>query len=178
MKSHFEKAYRKVALPLTKFVVKRTGGDQEAVEEVLSRTLLAAWKGYESFKHKSTFFTWICKIALYKIADYYREQVNERSTFVTPLLQTISIHAEHKLTSLEKLALEDLKDGVKDCLKLLPEDKKRLLYLKYWKELTHKQIARVLGISERAVEGRLYRARNQMAQAISVSHPELLAEKQ
>src|SRR3990167_8673681 len=53
----FQVIYKKLALPLTKFIVKRVGGDQDAVEEVFSRTLEAAWKGWNSFEHKSTYFT-------------------------------------------------------------------------------------------------------------------------
>ena len=72
--------------------------------------------------------------------------------------------------------LDELRSSVRSCIKLLPEDKKRLLFLRYWKELTIKQIAKQLGISERAVEGKLYRARKKINEIIFTYHPEILPE--
>ena len=165
----FQVIYKKLALPLTKFIVKRVGGDQDAVEEVFSRTLEAAWKGWNSFEHKSTYFTWLCRIALNKAADYYRDQVNERSRIITPTFKRLAEYKSSELSPEEYLVLEELKVGVNDCLNLLPYKTRRLLWLRYWKELTLFEIAKMMGISERAVEGRLYRARATMEEIITLS---------
>ncbi len=102
-------AYRAFALPLTKFIVKRLGGNQEAAEEVFARTVGAAWEGWNTFKHKSKFFTWICRIALNKIADYYREEINHKSKFVAPLLEEIAEASITKLSPSERLTLDELR---------------------------------------------------------------------
>jgi len=172
----FETAYKNLALPLTKFIVKRVGGDHDAVEEVFSRTITAAWEGFDSFKHKSTYFTWICRIALNKIADYYREQVNENSVVIAPFLEDLADIKDSNLTPSEKLALHELRASVRACINLLPPDKKRLLFLRYWRDLTIKQIAKRLRVSDKAVEGKLYRARKKLDEIISIEHPELLPD--
>jgi DNA-directed RNA polymerase specialized sigma24 family protein len=41
----------------------------------------------------------------------------------------------------------------------MPYEKRRLLWFKYWRDYSYQKIAKIMGISERAVEGRLYRAR-------------------
>lgn len=171
----FAAMYNKVALPLTKFLVKKTGGDTEAVEEVFSRTVLAAWKGWHTFEHRSEFFTWICKIGLNKMADYYREQINERSKIIAPGLEILGSFKDNQLSPEEKLILRELRLSVKECLKLLPEEKRRLLYLRFWQELTLKEIAKILGVSERAAEGKIYRARLTFKEAVITNHPELVA---
>ncbi len=163
----FEILYKQFALPLTKFIVKRMGGNTQAVEEVFSATMAAGWRGYKTFKHKSSFFTWLCRIALNKMADYYRDQVNRRSQVVVPSLKLLMNAVSPEINPTEKLALEELKIQVNRCLNLLPPDKRRLLHLKYWQELTHREIAKTLGISVRAVEGRLYRARAAMEATLS-----------
>lgn len=155
----FEKAYKYFALPLTKFIIKRIGGKEEAVDEVLSETFVAAWKGWNSFKHKSSYFTWLCRIALNKIADYYRDQINRNSGIIVPLFGNLDIPDNKSLSPEEKLALQELRKSVDNCLNLLPYEKRRLLWLKYWEDLSYNEIARILNISERAVEGRLYRAK-------------------
>lgn len=154
----FEVVYKQVALPLTKFIAKRTK-DPELVEEVFAQTMAAAWKGWGTFKHKSTYLTWLCRIALNKIADYYRDQVNSHSLIVVPLLEDLVEVGKSNPAPDELMALEELKVAVNSCLNLLSPEKRQLLQFRYWKDLTQKQISRRLGISERAVEGKLYRAR-------------------
>lgn len=166
----FEAIYKEVALPLTKFIVKRTGGKQEMVDEVFSRTIEAAWKGYKTFKHKSSFFTWICRIALNKIADYWRNGVNERSKLIVPLLTGLA-EADSWPSPEEALALSELRANVRDCINLLPFATRKLLYLKYWKDLSYEQIGKIIGASERAVEGRLYRAKNALGEILNDKLP-------
>ncbi len=163
----FEKVYRKLALPLTKFIIKHIGGEDEVVDEVLTSTMTAAWKGFNNFKHKSAYFTWLCRIALNKIADYYRDQVNRNSGIIVPLLGNLNIADNKSLSPIEKMSLEELRKSVNNCLNLLPYEKRRLLWLRYWYDLSYEKIAKILNISERAVEGRLYRARLDFGQIYS-----------
>lgn len=158
----FEVVYKKLSLPLTKFIAKRIGADHDAVEEVFSRTVIAAWKGFKTFKHKSSYFTWLCRIALNKIADYYRDQVNQRSVFIVPTLKELANLQYEGISPEEMLALKELCKAVNDCLDLLPYEKRRLLHLRYWKDLSIAEIAKIWGVSPRAVEGRIYRAKKSL----------------
>jgi RNA polymerase sigma-70 factor (ECF subfamily) len=159
----FESVYKKLAIPLTKFVIKRVAGDSQAAEEVLSATTIAAWRGWKSFRHKSSYFTWLCRISLNKISDYYRDQVNKNSKIIVPLIDTITQADEKSLSPEENLALKELRGSVNDCLDLLPPQKRRLLQFRYWYDLSYAQIAKILGVSQRAVEGKLYRAKEEFA---------------
>ncbi len=162
----FKKLYSEIALPLTKFLVKRSGGNQEIVDEVFSRTIEATWKSYKTFEHKSKFFTWVCRIALNKMADYYRSQVNRKSGILVPILENLA-ETSYEPSYEEKLSMEELRADIRSCINLLPHEARRLLYLKYWKDLTYEQIGKVLGLSERSVEGKLYRAKQTLAKVVS-----------
>lgn len=87
--------------------------------------------------------------------------MNERSLIVVPLLEDLVEFGKTNPAPDELMALEELKMAVNKCLDLLPPEKRQLLQFRYWKDLTLKQIAKKLGISERAVEGKLYRARKE-----------------
>lgn len=164
MKSpHFENIYKRYLSPLTHFVFKKIGSKPEIAEEVIAETFEAAWKGYKSFKNKSSFFTWLCRIALNKIADYYKVQVNRNSGIVVPLIEEIAYSDPTKLTLEEKLSLDELKKSVNDCLNLLPNDKRRLLKFRYWYDLSYEQISKILGGSVRSIEGKIYRAKSEFA---------------
>ena len=161
----FEAELKRLLLPLKKFIYKRIGSDTNAVEIVISDTLTAGWQGYKKFKHKSTYFTWLCRIALNKIADYYRDQVHERSRIVVPTLKAMSLIEATDIDPVERMALQELSDSVNAVLNKLPPEKRKLLWFRYWKDLTYSQIAKMLNISERAVEGRLYRAKHDFSSA-------------
>lgn len=158
---HFDSLYKRFSTPLFRFIAKRLGKDETAVEEVFEETVVAAWRGFKTFKHKSSYFTWLCRISLNKISDYYRDQINERSRIIVPLIDSLTYIDKVNLSPEESLALKELRDSVNACLNLLPYEKRQLLWFRYWKDYSYEQIGKILGISERAVEGRLYRAKEE-----------------
>lgn len=169
----FVLAYKKFALPLMKFLVKRTGGDVEAAEEVFSQTIEAALKGYAAFQHKSTFFTWICKIALNKMADYYSSQIHKRSRIIVPAIKELANIKSTQLSPEEELATKELVTAIRSCMALLPQETRRLIYLRYWQDLSYKEIAKMMGNSERAIEGKLYRAKQALKTIVLQNYPEV-----
>lgn len=167
----FETIYRLLALPVLKFIVKKMGGDQKAAEEVFARTISAAWEGWYKFRHKSSYFTWICRIALNKIADYYRDQVNDNSRWVLPVLENIAAGDTDQLDPYERASLSELRAAMRECLNLLPEEKRKLLQFRFWREMTIKEIASITGSSERAVEGKIYRAKKVLKSILQYKYP-------
>lgn len=159
--------YKEFALPLTKFVMKRMGASEEKAEEIVEETAVAAWKGWNTFEHKSSYFTWLCRIALNKISDYYRDQIHHKSTIVVPLIEALTYADNKSLSPEESLALKELKKSVNGCLDLLPPEKRQLLQYRYWYDLSYNEISKLLGISERAVEGRIYRAKEEFSEVYS-----------
>lgn len=159
----FNQLYHEFSNPLYKFIAKHLGRDQGAVEEIFEETIVAGWCGYKTFGHKSSYFTWLCRIALNKIADYYHDQVNSRSKFVVPFLEDLARIDPTGMSMEERLVTDELRKDVNDCLNLLPPQKRRLLQLKYWENLSYKKIGELTGLSVRAVEGQLYRAKSEFA---------------
>jgi RNA polymerase sigma-70 factor (ECF subfamily) len=169
----FEVIYRVLALPVLKFIVKKMGGDQVAAEEVFARTISAAWEGWHKFRHKSSYFTWICRIALNKIADYYRDQVNDNSRWVLPVLENIAQSNLGKLDPYERASLSELRAAMAECLDLLPDEKRKLLQFRFWREMSIREIAALTCSSERAIEGKLYRAKKVLKTILREKHPAL-----
>lgn len=167
--SKFETLYKSHISPLTRFVFKKIGSDPEMADIIISETFEAAWKGYKTFKNKSSFFTWICRIALNKIADYYRDQINKRSKLVFPTLKRFSQIESNELPIEEKIALNELRDKVNQVLNMLPLETRRLLWFKYWRELSYQEISVIFmakygkKFSIRAIEGKIYRAKKAFA---------------
>ena len=155
--------YNELALPLTKFVMKRMGASDEKVEDIVEETVVAAWRGWNTFRHKSSYFTWLCRIALNKISDYYRDQVHKNSRIVVPLIEALTETDGKSLSPEEALALKELRKSVNGCLDLMSPEKRQLLQFRYWYDMSYEEIGSILGISERAVEGQIYRAKHEFA---------------
>jgi RNA polymerase sigma-70 factor (ECF subfamily) len=169
----FSSLYSRFGQNVLKFVLKRNGGDLEAAEEILQDTFVAAFKSFHTFRHKSSYFTWLCKIALNKLADYYREQVHATSKIVVPSLKQLNSLLDPSLSLEEKLSLDELRQSVNACLDLLPPEHRRLLHLKYYQQLSGKELCVKLQLTPRQLEGRLYRARHALAKVVSSLYPHL-----
>jgi RNA polymerase sigma-70 factor (ECF subfamily) len=133
------------------------------VEEIVQETVVAAWRGWNTFEHKSSYFTWLCRISLNKISDYYRDQVNRKSRIVVPIIEALTEADTKTLSPEESLALKDLRKSVNKCLDSMAPEKRKLLQFRYWHDLSYSEISSLLGISERAVEGRIYRAKSEFS---------------
>lgn len=168
--SAIDSLYRTLGDKILKFLLKRNGGDFEAAETVLQETFLSVIKSFHTFHNKSTYFTWICKIALNKLSDYYRNQVNINSKIVVPTIQQLNSIIDPSISPVEQLALNDLKSNVNRCLNLLPPEHRQLLHLRYYQELSLKEISVKLNLTPRSLEGKLYRAKKTLAKMYAQSN--------
>lgn len=164
--------YKQLGRPILKLILKRNGGDVAAAESILQDTFVAAYKSFHTFHHKSTYFTWLCRIALNKMADFYRHQVHERSHLVAPALEELTNIFSPEISPEEKMSLEELKEQVNRCLDILPAEYRQLLHLKYYEQLSSKEICLKLHIAPRSLEGKLYRARKSLAAVIATDTPQ------
>ena len=62
--------------------------------------------------------------------------------------------------------LADDRVDVRDALARLPERERELLFMAYWEDLTHDEIAAILGITHGALRVRLTRARARLRDAL------------
>jgi RNA polymerase sigma-70 factor (ECF subfamily) len=61
---------------------------------------------------------------------------------------------------------DDQRIDVRDALGQLPERERELLFMAYWEDLTHDEIAQILGITHGALRVRLTRARARLRAAL------------
>ncbi len=176
-RNSFENVYTTISSPLTKFIAKKLGSDPEALDEIFARTICAAWKGWGTFRNKSGYLTWFCAIAIKKIADYYREQVHTNSVMISPFLESMAFELQDNDYSPEEITiLHEVRASIRECVKLIPPEKRQLIYLRFWGNLTIKEIAKAMNAGERSVEGKLYRAKRLLKQVLESNHPDLASQ--
>lgn len=141
---------------LRNYIFKKVN-DKDEAEEVFQDVLISATGSLPLFQGESSFFTWLCSIANHKIVDFYRKKKLKTLLFSRfPFLETL---ASEILTPDEKLEKEELKKEVKKVLATLAEGYGEVLRLKYIEGLSMAEIAKIVKISVKAVESKLFRAR-------------------
>ena len=122
-------------------------------EECISDILLRIWERIDRYDpDKGRFSAWITTVARNTALDFRRTEPNEA------LSDTLSTGTTPEQELLHKERIRQLKCAIA----ALPGDDRTLFYRKYYYLQSTAQIAAELAVSERAVEGRLYRLRKQL----------------
>ena len=141
------------------YIVRAILPDPHETEECLARIRVKLWEklpGYqEEIAALSTYLTAVCRNAAYDRLRQLRRQA-ERSA---PLTEQTPDPAP---TPEEALLRQERTERLKAALNALRDFDRRLFYRKYYYLQSTAQIAAELGLSQRAVEGRLYRIRARM----------------
>lgn len=137
--------------------ISRNLDNQEESWDILQETLLSASKSLPTYSKIVPFSAWLYGIARHEISDYFRKK--KIKTFLFSHLPFLENLADQALGPEEKAIEKELKDKVKLVLGNLSEGYSVILRLKYIDGISVNEIARKLGLSPKAVESRLTRAR-------------------
>ncbi len=141
-------------------------GDDDAALDVTQEAFIAAFAALKSYDATRAFKTWVARIALNKCRDWARRRkVRQFFSFAQPIeaaatISDDSIPADQQLADRAELA------RVIAAIATLPRALKEPLILRTIEGLSQAEAAQVLGISEKAVETRLYRARNKLTELL------------
>lgn len=160
---------------LHRFIRRYVGHDSDALD-LLQDTMVATWLALDRYDPARPFQAWLRRIALNKCRDWTRRSVLRRvvgyfagdaddlaSTATGSNPETACL-SDEMLTSLER------------AIAALPRGLREPFILTVFEGLSQRQAAELLRISERAVETRIYRARQQLMGVIARADLVLLAE--
>lgn len=154
--------------PLYRFV-RRYVGQADDAYDVLQDSFVAAWTALHRYDPNRPFTPWLYRIALNKCRDHGRRQAVRRA-----LLRMVSVEPQEapqsdaELVEAEAQATERLRH-LNRAIADLPARYKEPLLLIAMEGRSHDEAAQILGISSKAVEMRLYRARQYLREAMGES---------
>ena len=164
--------YRSYAGPVFRFVNSRLAQQREDAEEILQETFLSAVSLAPTYDGTSSLLTWLCGIAKLRIVDFYRRRGRERQIPSEKLLvlddDTVRLLLEFESgacsmdTVLDHLEAESV---VRCMMAPLSEDERSALILRFVEELPVRDIAGLIGRTEKATEHLIVRARKKAAAA-------------
>ena len=120
--------------------------NDEDVADAMQDTVLEAWKSIKSLQKPEYFKTWLTRILIYKCYTILRRQKTIAPTEFVPELG-------------EETNNDDTID-IAQAMQKLAENDRLILTLFYMDDLSTKQIAQMLSLSEAAVRTRLSRSRD------------------
>lgn len=148
--------------PLFKFA-RRLTGDADQAYEATQQTFISAWKAIGRFDGRP-FDTWLRAIALNKVRDMGRRAAVRRlfggSEREAENVADPSPSVERSLHRHEQLAALD------GAIARLPEKLKAPLVLTIFDGRSHAEAGQILGISAKAVETRVYRAKRRLTEEL------------
>ncbi len=147
--------------------------DQEAAQDIVQETFIAALKSAGRFHGRSKVYTWLYSIANKKVADFYRRRKREAKYQAMPLdSQTVEAGYNPSGEPLDAgtIESEEKSRAVQATLSSLPLHYKQVLILKYIEEMPVTEISQVMGRSLKSIEGLLTRARRELRDRLAAQN--------
>lgn len=149
------------------------------VEDIVQDTFLKAYTRLPGFQQQSSFYTWLCRIAINTSLDFLKRcGRNPVRGAEDPELGLSGESGEGQLRTSPtpapdaRLERAEVARITQQVLDELPEIFRSVLVLREFEGMAYQDIADVLGISIGTVESRLFRARAKFKDKLLALHPE------
>ena len=150
------------------------------VEDIVQDTFLKAFTRLPSFQEQSSFYTWLCRIAINTALDFQKRLGrNPVRAVEDPELALSPDSIEGARPTATRIPAPDARMEREEVARItqrvldeLPEIFHTVLVLREFEELGYQDIADVLGISIGTVESRLFRARARFKERLTALYPE------
>jgi RNA polymerase sigma factor (sigma-70 family) len=163
-KSAFTALMERWELPLKAFLGRIVHNASEA-EDLAQETFVAIWQHRAQFRAGAAFKPWILTIALNlarkRLRGWRRRPAISLEEWMTPDTsrpEEASAQPSHG----EQLERSEVAAAVRDAVADLPSELREALVLFEYENLSHAQIGGMVGATPKAIETRIYRAREKL----------------
>jgi RNA polymerase sigma-70 factor (ECF subfamily) len=133
-------------------------GDEALAEELTQQTFVAALRNRRRFDGRSDVVTWLCAIGRNRLVDHYRRRGREDRRHGR------LVEVQRTRSDVPWRAVET-RDAVETALAALPDDERLALLFRHLDGLSVREVAGLIGRSEKATESLLARARERFRRA-------------
>lgn len=134
----------------------------DAAEEVMQEVFIKLWTGRALIKEDANFKGYLFIVTRNIVFDQYRKGVNE-SALKTALMTVLDDSCEFE----EEISANDLMEYINGLIKEMPLQRQQIFDLSRKENLTYREIAEKLNITEKAVEQSIGRSIKFLKQHIS-----------
>ena len=143
--------------PLMRYVIAPILQNPEDREECLSDAAMRVWNGIGQFdRDRGKWNAWLTAIARNTALNIVRKNAGETAQEIPPETPSQEISPEESVLKMERHA------ALNRAINQLSSNDQALFYRKYYYMQSTEQIASEMGLSLRAVEGKLYRIKKKL----------------
>ena len=161
---------RKYQAPLFRFIWRYTG-NEETARDLLQETFVRLYFEIRRFKPRAKFSAWLYAIAMNLCHDYARSK-QRRQSRATESLDADDTHRQMPAADRDPAANAESHEtltALEKAIQELPHDLRTALLLFAVEGHSQLECAELLGISTKAVETRVYRARKRLEKTLLAS---------
>ncbi len=145
--------------------------DESDAEDVAQETFVRVFQHAKRFDVAQKFSTWLYTIATNLVKDRFRYRSSRPQVSLDASAESDSglqqiISDESVSSPVENIQTAERADAVKKAVADLPEEMRTPLILSEYDDLSHAEIGEILSCTAKAVETRLYRARQKLRAAL------------
>jgi RNA polymerase sigma factor (sigma-70 family) len=148
---------------LFQFLLRLARGDSTLAQEIHQITMIKAARNFRSFATEAELWGWLCKIGRNSFLDHLRRDDVFR--------RAISLLHETSVQEASPASEADLLCALENAMRSCTLEEKTLFQAIYSQERSHKDVAAELGITPKAVERRLAKAREKLRARIERGQP-------
>lgn len=150
------------------FILKNVNNDTYLAEDLTQDTFVEIMRTIQNLQEPAAFFKWSHQIAYHRCTAHFRKRQDLLADAHGDDFTIFSNLQEDNAEFIpdEALEKEELKNILFHMLQELPEEQRSALILRYFNEISVKDIADIQGVSEGTVKSRLNYGRKSMKQAV------------
>ena len=168
----FTQIMRRHKAELFRFV-RRYTGDPDAALDIVQESFVSAWKAMDRYDDRHPFGVWLRAIALNKCRDRTRRLFLRRLVFgqADPESLEAQSRPDPSPDPEEILVARERQAVLERAISALPPGLRGPLILTVFEGLSQQDAGAVLGLTAKAVEIRVYRARRRLAELLGADDP-------
>jgi len=141
--------------------------NQQDAYDLAQETFMHAYKSLRNFKQRSTFYTWIYRIAVNLTLNFLKKRKSEEKREIHVEDCSLDLKSAASTLSPEGHSItKELSEKLKEAIDSLPLTYKVSFVLVVSQGLTHTQAANVLCCSENTISWRMHKARKMLQQRL------------
>lgn len=152
------------------FVFFRVGANKELAEDLTSEIFIKALKNFESYEEEKSKSAWIFTIAKNHLANYFRDSQKRIEVSLEEVDETLKMEVEsheevksiYLADGFEQMLKKDAERELWQALKILDEEKRRLVTLKHLLGYSYVEIGEITGMSAGAAKVAVHRAMKEL----------------
>lgn len=155
----FTRLFNKYKKQVYNYAVKMVS-DRMAAEDIVQNVFLKLYENLESIRIKESINFWIFRTARNEIYTWYRRQKSYKRVFDPADTEEIQIDSGIDVPA--EIEIKELSAIIAKEVHSLPEVYKEIFVLKEYADLSYREIAGVMGITEDLVKSRLFKIRKKL----------------